>query len=47
MMNSPATAANSIWYGVETVPHLFVTVFTSIAIARTIGPEQLGKFLYV
>jgi O-antigen/teichoic acid export membrane protein len=47
MTNSRTIATNSFWYGVETVTGLVVTAFTSIAIARTIGPEKIGYFLYV
>lgn len=47
MTNSRTIAKNSFWYGVETLTTMFVTIFTSIAIARTIGPEKLGYFLYV
>jgi O-antigen/teichoic acid export membrane protein len=46
-MNSRTIAKNSFWYGVETFTSLFVTFFTSIAIARSIGPEKLGYFLYM
>src|SRR5712691_7372600 len=46
-MNSRTIATNSFWYGVETFTNLFVTFFTSIAIARSIGPEKLGYFLYM
>jgi O-antigen/teichoic acid export membrane protein len=45
-MNSQTIAKNSFWYGIETVTGLFLTVFTSIVIARSIGPEKLGYFLY-
>jgi O-antigen/teichoic acid export membrane protein len=46
-MNSKTIAKNSFWYGIETVTGLFLTLFTSIVIARSIGPERLGYFLYL
>jgi O-antigen/teichoic acid export membrane protein len=46
-MNSRVIAKNSFWYGVETFVELFLTIFTSVAIARSIGPEKLGYFLYM
>lgn len=46
-MNSKTIAKNSFWYGIETVTGLFLTLFTSIIIARSIGPERLGYFLYL
>lgn len=46
-MNSPTIAKNSFWYGIETFTNLFLTLFTSIAVARTFGPEKLGYFLYM
>jgi O-antigen/teichoic acid export membrane protein len=46
-MNSKIISRNSFWYGVETFVNLFLTLFTSIAVARSIGPEKLGYFLYI
>jgi O-antigen/teichoic acid export membrane protein len=46
-MNSQTIAKNSFWFGIETFVSLFLTVFTSIVIARSIGPERLGYFLYL
>src|ERR1700719_2522619 len=46
-MNSKTIAKNSFWYGVETISNLVLTFFTSIIIARSIGPERLGYFLYL
>ena len=46
-MNSSTIAKNSYWYGIETVTNLLLSFFTSIAIARAIGPEKLGYFLYM
>ena len=46
-MNSKTIIKNSFWYGIETFTNLFLTLFTSIAIARAFGPEKLGYFLYL
>jgi O-antigen/teichoic acid export membrane protein len=46
-MNGKTITRNSFWYGVETLTSLFLTIFTSIVIARSIGPEKLGYFLYL
>src|SRR3979411_242491 len=45
-MNSQTIAKNSFWFGIETFSSLFLTIFTSIVIARSVGPEKLGYFLY-
>jgi O-antigen/teichoic acid export membrane protein len=45
--NSKTIAKNSFWYGVETVVGFVLTAFTSIVIARKIGPTRIGYFLYV
>ncbi len=46
-MNSRVIAKNSFWYGIETFASLFLTFFTSIVIARSVGPAKLGYFLYL
>ena len=46
-MSSETIAKNSFWYGVETVVDLVLTAFTSIVIARKIGPTRIGYFLYL
>jgi len=46
-MNSQTIAKNSFWFGIETFIDLFLTIFTSVVIARSIGPEKLGYFLYL
>jgi O-antigen/teichoic acid export membrane protein len=46
-VNSNTIAKNSFWYGIETITNLFLTFFTSIAVARAFGPEKLGYFLYM
>jgi O-antigen/teichoic acid export membrane protein len=46
-MISRVIARNSFWYGLESGINMCLTFFTSIAIARTIGPTNLSYFLYV
>ncbi len=46
-MNSKTIGKNSFWYGIETLTGLFLTIFTSIVVARSFGPERLGYFLYL
>lgn len=46
-MNSRTIARNSAWFGLETGINMLLTFFTSIAVARSIGPTKLGYFLYV
>jgi O-antigen/teichoic acid export membrane protein len=46
-MNSKTITKNSFWYGIETFANLFLTLFTSIVIARTFGPAKLAYFLYL
>ncbi len=46
-MNGSTIARNSVWFGIETLANLFLTLFTSIAMARAFGPEKLGYFLYL
>jgi O-antigen/teichoic acid export membrane protein len=46
-MNSRIIARNSYWYGIETFTNLFLTFFTSIVVARSVGPTKLGYFLYL
>jgi len=46
-MNSNTIAKNSFWYGIETFTNLLLSFFTSVVIARSIGPEKLGYFLYM
>src|SRR3954468_1441602 len=35
---------NSFWYGLETVLELLAFVASSVAVARALGPEQLGVY---
>lgn len=46
-MNSQTIAKNSYWFGIETFASLFLTFFTSIVVARSVGPAKLGYFLYL
>ena len=47
MSNTKTIARNTGWYGLESAINSFVTLFTSIAIARTLGPSRMGYFIYV
>jgi O-antigen/teichoic acid export membrane protein len=47
MSNTKTIAKNSGWYGVETAISFIVTLITSIAIARTLGPTKMGYIIYV
>jgi O-antigen/teichoic acid export membrane protein len=47
MSNTKTIAKNSGWYGLETLINFVVTLFTSIAIARTLGPTKMGYIIYV
>ena len=46
-MNGKTITRNSFWYAIETLTDVFLTIFTSIVIARTFGPEKLSYFLYL
>src|SRR5271170_2902043 len=47
MSNTKTIARNTGWYGLESVISAVVTLFTSIAIARTLGPSKMGYIIYV
>ena len=47
MSNTRIIAKNSGWYGLETVISFIVTLSTSIAIARILGPSKMGYIIYV
>lgn len=47
MSNTRTIARNAGWYGLENVITAVVTIFTSIAIARTLGPAKMGYMIYV
>jgi O-antigen/teichoic acid export membrane protein len=38
---------NSFWFGVESVLETVVFLFTSIAVARYLGPQKLGYYSYI
>jgi O-antigen/teichoic acid export membrane protein len=46
LSNTKTIARNAGWYGLENAIG-FVTLFTSIAIARTLGPSKMGYLIYV
>ncbi len=47
MANTKTIARNVGWFGIENAVGLIVTTFTSIAIARTLGPSKMGYVIYV
>ena len=47
MSNTKTIAKNTGWYGLESAISFVVTLFTSIAIARTLGPTKMGYIIYV
>jgi O-antigen/teichoic acid export membrane protein len=47
MSNTKTIARNTGWYGLENIINSILTVFTSIAIARTLGPSKMGYIIYV
>ncbi len=47
MSNTKTIAKNTGWYGVETAIDNTLTLLTSIAIARYLGPEQAGYIIFV
>lgn len=47
MSNTRIIAKNTGWYGIESVISFVVTLFTSIVIARTLGPSKMGYMIYV
>jgi O-antigen/teichoic acid export membrane protein len=47
MSNTKIIARNTGWYGLENVISSVVTMITSIAIARTLGPSKMGYIIYV
>ena len=47
MSNTKTIAKNTGWYSVENIVSAVVTVITSIAIARTLGPTKMGYIVYV
>src|ERR1700760_4194286 len=47
MSNTKTIARNTGWYGLENIISAVVTLITSIAIARTLGPSKMGYIIYV
>jgi O-antigen/teichoic acid export membrane protein len=47
MSNTKTIARNTGWYGLESIISSVVTLITSIAIARTLGPSKMGYIIYV
>lgn len=47
MSNTKTIARNTGWYGLENIIGALVTMVTSIAIARTLGPSKMGYIIYV
>jgi O-antigen/teichoic acid export membrane protein len=47
MSNTKTIAKNTGWYGLENVINAVVTLFTSIAIARYLGPSRNSYIVYV
>ena len=47
MSNTKTIARNTGWYGLENIISAVVTMVTSIAIARTLGPSKMGYIIYV
>lgn len=47
MSNTKIIAKNTGWYGFENLVSSLITLFTSIAIARTLGPTEMGYVIYV
>ncbi|HEX5283187.1 MAG TPA: polysaccharide biosynthesis C-terminal domain-containing protein [Bryocella sp.] len=47
MSNTKIIAKNTGWYGLENIISAVVTLSTSVAIARTLGPSKMGYLIYV
>jgi O-antigen/teichoic acid export membrane protein len=47
MSNTKIIARNAGWYGLENILSAVVSLFTSIAIARALGPSKMGYIIYV
>ena len=46
-MNTKTIARNSVWLGAEFVIEFIAAVATSVAIARELGPAELGYYVYI
>ena len=47
MSNTKTIARNTGWYGLENLVNSVLTLITSIAIARSLGPSKMGYIIYV
>jgi O-antigen/teichoic acid export membrane protein len=47
MSNTKTIAKNAGWYGLENIISAVIGMFTSIVIARDLGPSKLGYLVYV
>lgn len=47
MSNTKTIARNTGWYGIEQILSGIMSLVTSIAIARTLGPSKMGYIIYV
>jgi O-antigen/teichoic acid export membrane protein len=47
MSNTKTIAKNTGWFGIESAIDALLTIVTSIAIARTLGPTKMGYLIYV
>ncbi len=47
MSNTNTIAKNSAWFAIEHAVNFAVGLFTSVAIARTLGPSKMGHVIYV
>jgi O-antigen/teichoic acid export membrane protein len=47
MSNTKTIARNTSWYGLETVISSVVTLITSVAIARTLGPSKMAIIIFI
>lgn len=47
MSNTKTIVRNTGWYGIENAVSAILTLVTSIAVARTLGPSKMGYIVYV
>lgn len=47
MSNTKSINRNTGWYGLENLVNSVLTLITSIAIARSLGPSKMGYIIYV
>src|SRR5450631_1906683 len=46
-MNATTIYRNTFWYGLDMGTSFIAALFTSIAVARALGPEKLGHFVFI